>query len=115
MLRRQFNQALFTKLYIEDEGSVRAELAPPFAILLGDDLARAIEASSTGEWVEASAQNRVSWQTEGFWAPDKSLPSCDGQGLKDELLVGRQGLEPLGTCPGSPGSSSPIQEVVCRA
>ena len=33
--RRLFNQAFFTKLYIDDEDTIRSELAPPFNVLLG--------------------------------------------------------------------------------
>jgi hypothetical protein len=36
--RRLLNQALFTRIYIDEEGEVRTELAQPFEVLLGDDL-----------------------------------------------------------------------------
>ena len=94
-VRRLFNQAFFTQLLIDDEGEVRAELAAPFAILLSEDLALAIEMGSTGERAEASGQNQASWRVEGFWEQKDETPTI-GQGLKDGLLVGRQGLEP---CP----------------
>ena len=33
-LRRRFNQAFFTKIYIDEDGTIRADLAEPFGILL---------------------------------------------------------------------------------
>jgi len=62
---------------------------------LGEDLAQAIEAGSTGEDAGASCQNQAPWRAEGFW-DQKDETLTNGQGLKDGLLVGRQGLEP---CP----------------
>lgn len=44
-LRRQLNQAFFEKLYVGDDGTLRAELAEPFAILLGEQLAAEAEAA----------------------------------------------------------------------
>jgi hypothetical protein len=38
-LRRLINEAFFEKLLLDDDGTVRAELAEPFASLLGDELA----------------------------------------------------------------------------
>jgi len=37
-VRRQFNQAIFKKLYLCDDGEVRAELAEPFDIILDKQL-----------------------------------------------------------------------------
>jgi len=92
-VRRQCNQAFFTKLLIDDEGEVQVELAEPFALLLGEDLARAIEVRSQAIAGEMGARAVAPWRTEGFWENNKTLP---GQGLNERLLVGRQGLEP---CP----------------
>ncbi len=64
-----------------------------FGLVIG--LARAIETASNGEHAEASGQNQASWRVEGFWDQKYETPTI-GQGLKDGLLVGRQGLEP---CP----------------
>jgi hypothetical protein len=39
-VRRQFNLAFFERLFIDDDYNVRAELAPPFDAILGDELRR---------------------------------------------------------------------------
>jgi len=50
-LRRQLNQALFSRIKIDDAGDVTSELAPPFNIILGPDaraLAKSHEDSEPG-------------------------------------------------------------------
>ena len=39
-VRRLMNQAFFTQIFVDLDGKVRGELAPPFALLLGEDLLR---------------------------------------------------------------------------
>jgi site-specific DNA recombinase len=39
-IRRLMNQAFFTQIFIDLDGSARGDLAAPFALLLGDDLLR---------------------------------------------------------------------------
>ena len=90
-VRRQCNQAFFTKLLIDDEGEVQVELAEPFALLLGEDLARVLAGQVAERPVQMTGRAEAPWRAEGFWEDDKTLP---GQGLKERLLVGPAGIEP---------------------
>jgi site-specific DNA recombinase len=47
-VRRQFNQAFFEKLYINEDGVGSADLAEPFAELLAHDLTRRVAQESAG-------------------------------------------------------------------
>ena len=112
-VRRQCNQAFFTELLIDDQGEVQVELAEPFALLLGEDLARVL-AGHLAEGIEGKTNQGVApWRAEGFWENDKTLP---GQGLKERLLVGRQGLEPCPPDKSLPHAvlSRPLHVVWCR-
>jgi site-specific DNA recombinase len=48
-MRRRWNQLLFTHLYVDDSEVVRAELTPPFAALLADDLLSRLDAELRDE------------------------------------------------------------------
>jgi site-specific DNA recombinase len=97
-LRRQFNQAFFEQLLIDEDGTVRSRLAEPFAILLGEELAAEVDAvlttlppAGTGENTETAAP----WRDSGFWEQSENRPDQrSGQGLKDVLLVEVMGFEP---------------------
>jgi hypothetical protein len=41
-MRRKFNMAFFKRLLLSDDGTVEAELAEPFDILLGEDPRQAV-------------------------------------------------------------------------
>jgi site-specific DNA recombinase len=78
-LRRQWNQLLFTHLYVDDNQVVGSELTPPFAALLADDLIETINAELD--------------QT----PPDETFDDDQfsfAQSSNMTHLVGRQGLEP---------------------
>ena len=79
-LRRQYNQTLFSKLFIDDGDVVTAELTPPFAALLANDL------------IDSLRTRRASERS----SPKPGSASSD-RVSSEEHLVGRPGLEP-GTC-----------------
>ena len=110
-LRRQFNLAFFKRLEIDDEYTVRGELAEPFDTLLGDDLRRAVATRANQELQEAvedtirqRAATGVSVAVQNEQRPRKperllvgaaSISGLSGgQGLSTELLVRPSGLEP---------------------
>ena len=72
-IRRQFNQAFFEKLLVEDDRVRGVVLAEPFAQLLADDLVRNLRRDLKN--------------------PDRVLSS--GQGSSFNALVGGRGFEPL--------------------
>lgn len=105
-LRRQFNQAFFKRLLIDDEYEVTIELAPPFDILLGEDMRQA--AALRAEDALRSAMDGVVREhrtspevhepelalvgTSTTTNPSRSTTSVGG--LKKETMVGTEGLEP---------------------
>jgi site-specific DNA recombinase len=95
-LRRQFNQAFFEKIFLDDDGAVRSELAEPFAVLLGEELAAEAEAhlatGSPPQQTEAAAPE----QDGGGNGPDQD--GNPGAGLKLRHLVPGAGLEPARPC-----------------
>jgi site-specific DNA recombinase len=105
-LRRQFNQAFFKRLLIDDEYGVTSELAPPFDILLGEDIRQA--AALRAEEALRSAVDEALHDhgaTPDVHEPELALvgsgtsmnPSRSATsvgGLKKETMVGAEGLEP---------------------
>jgi site-specific DNA recombinase len=83
-VRRLFNQTFFKKLYVEDEDSVRSELAPPFDTLLNGDRRgdgrREVFHKDTPKESPLEGVRR-SWDSVVL-------------GLKEPALVGRAGIEP---------------------
>jgi hypothetical protein len=83
---------------IDDGGTVRSDLAEPFAVLLGEDLAAEAEAV-----LAAAADLTPTGYRPGMTRP--ATPSSDGgstnpsqrhgEGLNTSPLVGVRGLEPL--------------------
>lgn len=58
-VRRQFNLAFFDRLLIDEDYTVRGELAPPFDVIPGDELRRRATVAKTDEDTRAaSAQAR---------------------------------------------------------
>ena len=83
------NQAFFTKLYIRDDDQVRSELAEPFAILLGEELAHEAET----ELAQAAKNPPPETGTAGSTTSEPHTQ--DVKGSNKALLVGVTGLEPV--------------------
>ena len=101
-IRRQLNQAMFTRIYIDNDGDVRSELAEPFNILLGPE-ARQLAASAEPQ--DSDNPAKPDWETcetsfneEGAHdlvaSASASRRPSRGRGLNYESLVGRAGFEP---------------------
>ena len=100
-VRRQLNQALFTRIEVDDDGEVRAELAEPFGILLSDET-RALVASPAGHTAETCPE--VDWdEWEASWNEEGAHNDVDafqidrpsrGRGLSYATLVAPGGIEP---------------------
>jgi len=76
-LRREWNQALFARLQIDTDRVTAAELTPPFAALLAEDLTRHIEATNTNEPLLAGVGlNKTLWvELRGIEPNKRILPS----------------------------------------
>ena len=83
-IRRLMNQAFFTRIYIDLDGSARGQLAPPFALLLNEDLlsSRAKPQRRSRKAVPATRHARV-----------RPLV-FQGSGSTQKLLVPPAGFEP---------------------
>ncbi len=106
--RRQFNQAIFTRLYIEDDGSVSGELAEPFHTILNTQLQqRAVRTGAhTPEPALASARAAApepdwdAWEATFNDSQPATLPrqalAAQGPpgGLNKQHLVEAAGIEP---------------------
>jgi site-specific DNA recombinase len=99
-LRRQFNQAFFKRLIVDDTFTVTGELAEPFAILLSDDIREAAHE-------HAEQRNRPEADPLGDTAtePDEPVLALVGaglhrqvKGLNKKTMVGDRGLEPPTSC-----------------
>jgi DNA invertase Pin-like site-specific DNA recombinase len=104
-LRRQFNQAFFKRLLIDDNYNVTGELAEPFETLLSEELrqaaARKAEADLTTAVDEAFRERdrqetpRSELALAGVTAtPATQATMLAAQGLKEKMMVGVEGLEP---------------------
>ena len=107
-MRRQFNLTFFKRLLIDDDCTVTGELAPPFDVLLGEELRQAVVARTNDELLDAIAaaeRQRVSENTvdEHEQRPQEldapvgvgvvSTPRSSG-GWNPKILVRPSGLEP---------------------
>jgi site-specific DNA recombinase len=101
--RRQFNLAFFTRLLLDDEGEVVAELAEPFGTLLGEELRRAAVAQADVELreaVEEALRRRTvdARSSCGRGLNPRILVDSTGRnanrGLNPELFMRMRGLEP---------------------
>lgn len=96
-LRRQFNQAFFKRLLIDDDFNVTPELAEPFAILLSDEMkAAAAQHRAGGELAPADSADAYHAHHE----PELALVGARADndqvgGLNKKTLVGVTGLEPV--------------------
>jgi site-specific DNA recombinase len=106
-LRRLFNQAFFTHLYIDDDG-VRHDYAEPFDALLGDDVldaGRAIQADPGagqitmadllgGPVTSTNSKTLKALCAAGGLAVGPSAPVHSGEGSNTSTLVPPAGFEP---------------------
>ena len=108
-LRRQLNQAIFKKLWIDDTGRVTSEFTEPFETLLGEEVTipaklRAAEQAGadddeidrlwrqlSDEWTASHAHRQLVHAGVRNNEPRSGEPL---RGLKYETLVGEGGLEP---------------------
>jgi hypothetical protein len=92
------NQALFTRIRIEDDGDVEGDLAEPFKTLLSPAVKALVQS-------EAGAPTEPDWQAwevsfnedtheENPVGVGETKRPQRGRGLNYELLVGREGFEP---------------------
>jgi hypothetical protein len=100
LIRRHLNQAIFSAIYVGDEGEVRSRLAQPFSLLFDPTLARSV----VGTDIEERDESRDElWQEiyEAWRSPATTTrelvpagPDDGVGGLKYEALVRPEGLEP---------------------
>lgn len=103
-LRRQLNMAFFERLLVDDEGVVTAELAEPFAALLGEELRRAAVAQADVELREAVEE---ALRRRAVGSDHHEPDPFRGQGFSPKILVRPSGLEPLRTkCSTRPSTRS---------
>ncbi len=111
-IRRQLNQAIFKRIYVDDSGYLSSELNEPFEVLLSDEVTltselRAFSKLKTSEvkiddfWTDLLSGRRKTAEIFKI-NPNSSLNNLDFtllcKGLKDDLLVGEGGLEPPQSC-----------------
>ena len=95
--RRQLNAAFFTRLLLDDEGNVTAELAEPFGTILGEELRRTAVAEADVE-LRGAVEEALRRRTPGNLLPEGKKrenpgPSWD-RGLNAISLVRVAGFEP---------------------
>ncbi len=103
-VRRQFNLSLFDRLLIDEDYGVRGELAPPFDVILGDELrrraalAKADKATQTAvkealrqRQIEALNEQRPQAMLVGA---DSPTPPSEVVGWSQNVMVELAGLEP---------------------
>jgi site-specific DNA recombinase len=101
-MRRQFNLAFFEKLLIDEDYTVRAELAPPFDVILGDELrSHAARGKAPQEpkkpvrhAAQAGAQNQERPREVLVGAGSPTTP-YEVVGWSQINMVGDTGLEPV--------------------
>ncbi len=103
-IRRQMNQAIFKKIYVDDEGGVTSEFSEPFELLLSSEV---IEAARNHAQVLDADPDFIERELEALyeeWSEERELvgagvgneqtPTLPRRGLKYDILVGVEGLEP---------------------
>jgi DNA invertase Pin-like site-specific DNA recombinase len=107
-VRRQFNQAFFKQILVDDEYTITGEYAEPFDVLLGDDLREAAAARANenlrGAVEEALRQREATDDSLNGQRPREPLvlvgaepiptPVLGSRGFSQEHLVRMRGLEP---------------------
>jgi site-specific DNA recombinase len=79
-VRRQFNLAFFAQLFIDDEYHVRAELAQPFDLILGDELRRHAAIAQADEDKRAAIEQA--------WRQRRELVEAENEQRPQAVLVG---------------------------
>jgi hypothetical protein len=90
-VRRQFNLAFFDRLIVDEDYTVRGELAPPFDVILGDELRRrAAVAKADAETLaaveEALRQRPVHAEPENEQRPPAALVGADSPTTPSEVV-----------------------------
>ena len=102
-LRRQFNQAFFERLLIDDTYTVIGQLAQPFETLLGEELRQYVARRNEANLIDADLIDAVedAFRTEGHDPPPELALASNtpatvhtARGLKEKTMVGAEGLEP---------------------
>ena len=88
-IRRQFNQAFFERVFIDQDGGVRHELAKPFKLLLDPGLSEKVAKESRTPRARVHATARSPW-----WTSRGDITSSDAGGSNFGVLVGDVGIEP---------------------
>jgi site-specific DNA recombinase len=106
VVRRQFNLAFFARLLIDEDYTVRGELAPPFDVILGDELRRRAAIAKADEDTRAAIgdalrQRHVHVEAENEQRPQAVLVGADSPTTPSEVVGWSQinmvelgGLEP---------------------
>src|ERR1700722_6395840 len=76
-LRRSFNLTFFKRLLLSDDGTIKAELAEPFDLLLGEDLRRAAVSQADVELRQAVEDALWRRSVEGAFVNDQRPPEPD--------------------------------------
>ena len=111
-LRREWNQAVFVKLCLDEDGMAGAELAPPFGILLAKDASKRVYRREAG-WPEGSPSEPLAARLDSLTGTPEShggaLPEHDdahegvlvGVGSSQGGLAPTAGFEPAAFCSGA--------------
>ncbi len=120
-VRRQFNQAIFSRLYICDDGEVRGDLQPPFDTLLSRELHERAQAEPGKRVIglDATEPDWQAWETSlinngpheeellvGAGTPRRPLGRL---GLTSDSLVEAAGVEPASVAAPSRTSTSVVR------
>ena len=108
-LRRQFNQAFFKRLLIDDSYNVTGELAEPFETLPSEELRQAATRRAEADLVDAVEDVFRAGRDDTTHEPELALAGAGlrsnpaptvrtAQGLKEKTMVGDEGLEPPTPC-----------------
>jgi site-specific DNA recombinase len=92
-LRRQFNMAFFTRLLLSDEGEVTGELAPPFDMILGEELRRAVVSQAEHELGEAVSETLRQREAHNDQRPQE--PDLAPMGAEPPTLASLGGFSPI--------------------
>jgi site-specific DNA recombinase len=97
--RRQFNQAFFERLLIDDSYTVTGQLAQPFETLLGEELRQYVARRTEADLIDAVEEV---FRPDGDDQPEPELALAGAtpatvraaQGWREKTMVGAEGLEP---------------------
>jgi len=89
-VRRQLNQAFFDKIYVDEDGTVRFDLAEPFTALLAPQV-RAAALNS----IDTKSSRDLRYMSETDNSTEMRTGHRFGQGLNKTTMVELRGFEPL--------------------